>query len=797
MRHGVNIWLLGVAWAGCAFGQELPVHELPLIVEEPSGVPRTDWPVTSGVPLPQGLLTDHRATALFNAAGQEIPLQTEILSQWPDGSLRWLLLDFQVNLAGGEKQTLTLRYGANVSRSKVGDPIRVETAADGKVTVNTGAVRLRYDPQFFQPQGTVFKSAGENDSDQEDPITINCGAAGIVLRDDQNRSFRTFRAMTGPAQFTVEQAGPLRSCLRVSGWLGSDEQRSFRYVARIHAYRGQPWIRVFFTFINDRQDALMAKVQKLEMRFYSRRCDYDLSVLNGHANRRGRVLQVDENQYLLKEQMVEGRAAGWAAIGSEAGGMAVGLREFWQNWPTAISCDRIRICLELCPDLPADLYADKPLEEENKLYYAVRDGFHTFKVGVAKTHELAINYFDGKPDAERLTQFFQAFEEPLLAVTPPAHASDSKALGSFPPSAPDRYFGYDPWLDRALQHHLQRRDQIREYGMLNYGDWYGERSVNWGNLEYDLAHGMFVQYLRTGDRRYFARGEQAARHHIDVDVIHATNPFLKNPWGAAPQVGEMWLHCLNHTGGYYEDAPLPVSRTYQMGHSTNFGHVWVGGDFEYYLLTGDRRAREVAIQAADAMVRHCPTAYSDHIRGLGWPIILVLNAYEVTGDPKYLDAATACWQVLKKNIDWQQGWVVQLAKGHCVHPERICFGNVPFMEGLTVSALARYHRVTQDPEVLRAITVGIDQMIRECWVEKDKAFRYTACPLSTPRTYISVCLAAEALAYESTLTGNQEHRRILRDGVREMIRKTGSGDGKSLAQLIHFTPFALDALKDD
>ncbi len=54
-----------------------------------------------------------------------------------------------------------------------------------------------------------------------------------------------------------------------------------------------------------------------------------------------------------------------------------------------------------------------------------------------------------------------------------------------------------------------------------------------------------------------------------------------------------------------------------MGHSTNFGHVRVGGDLEYYYLTGDRRAREVATEIADAMVRHCPTDYGTHIRGLG------------------------------------------------------------------------------------------------------------------------------------------------------------------------------------
>jgi len=760
---------IAVAFSACLVCPEARAGEVRLAVEEPAGVERQQWPVTSGIPLAQGALRDDGASALFDEAGREMPLQTESLARWPDGSIRWLLLDFQIDLAAKEKKTLALRYGPKVRRAAVEKPMRVTKQADGQVAIDLGG-----------------EGAGH-------PIIVSGGAEGILLQDEKGREFRPL----GPDQIEIEQSGPVRVCLRSSGSHAHDGARMFRYVTRVHGWRGQPYMRMFYTFINDDQNVLMARIRKLELRTWKLGFAGEALLLDGKAVPRGRLLQVDENHYLLDGRPAGGRACGWAATGSEGAGIAVGLRGFWQNWPKAIDCEPGRLSLELCPELPAGLYDGKPLEEENKLYYALRGGVHTFKVGVAKTHEIWVRYLDGKPDAKQLGAFFQAAEEPLLAVAEPAYISATKALGELPPADPtsEKYAGYDAWLSRGLDHHLKRRDKDREYGMLNYGDWYGERRVNWGNLEYDLAHGMFLQYLRTGQRRYFLRGEQAARHHIDVDVIHATNPHLKNPWGPPPQVGEIWLHCLNHTGGYYENAPLPVERTYQMGHSTNFGHVWVGGDFEYYYLTGDRRAREVGIQMADAMVRHCPTAYGDHIRGLGWPIILVLNAYDATGDKKYLDAATSCWQVLKKNIDWQKGWVVRLAKGHCVHPERICYGNVPFMEGLTVSALARYHRITKDPEVLRAITVGTDQMIRECWVEEDKAFRYTACPLSTPRTYISVCLAAEGMAYEARLTGNQEHLRILREGLREMLRKTGSGDGKSLAQLIHFTPYALWALE--
>lgn len=765
--------------------------EVKIAVEEPSGVDRTGWPVTSGIPLAEGTLKDHQASALFAPDGTEVPLQTEVLARWPDGSVRWLLLDFQIDLAAKEKKELTLRHGPGVVRATVEDPVRVVTQSDGKVTLEPGPVRLEYDPKRFMPQGTAWLNTGAG-GEEPRRVTLNCVADGAWLVDDRGRDHL---AHEQEAEITIEQAGPIRACLRVTGHHGPEPM--FRYVARVHAWRGRPWVRVFYTFINDHQESLMAKIRRLELRFWSAE-GAGTCLMDGKPAAEGRLFQVDESRYLVNGEPAGERGCGWAAVGSDRCGLAVGMRESWQNWPKAIRCDSSHgyVALELCPELPADLYDGKPLEEENKLYYQLRDGLHTFKVGVAKTHELWASYFAGKPDVGSLSDFFQAAEDPLLATCEPAHVCSTKAAGDLSPANPEKYFGYDAWLDRALEAQLKRRDTGREYGMLNYGDWYGERGVNWGNLEYDLAHGLFLQYLRTGDRRFFSRAEQAARHHIDVDVVHATNPHLKNPWGPPPRVGDVWLHCLNHTGGYYEDAPLPVSRTYQMGHSTNFGHVWVSGDLDYYYLTGDRRALEVSLEVADAMVSHMPTSYGTHIRALGWPMILVLAAYDATGDKKYLEAATKNWEVLKENIDWERGWVVRLAKGHCLHDELQCEGNVPFMEGLTCCALARYHRVTGDPEVLKAITVGIDQMIRECWQEDVKTFRYTACPLSSKAPYCLFMLSTEAMAYEIAKTGNREHLRILRDGVRAAV-PTGDGSdfGKNLAQMIFFTPHGLAALE--
>jgi len=777
---------------------------VPITVEEPSGVDRQSWPVTSGIPFAQGSLTEADQVVLATDAGQQLPLQTETLSTWPDGSIRWLLLDFQIDLKAKQRRTLELRFGTGVTSTAVPDPVSIRQEDDGSVLINTGPLELRPGGNHASLLGRVSLDRNSDGRVSQDELLLRDKDSGVLLMDALGNEFR----LGAPESTVIEASGPLRASVRIEGKHVSDDGSLFRYVVRLHAYRDKSWVRCSYTFINDHQASLMTSIKKLEVYVdqpggQRSGSSNGWSVLDAKtqpaaaANGENRLFQSDERHYDYNGQPAGERAPGWIASGDDEAGVAIGLRELWQNWPKSLTVNATSQSIGLCPELPAELYANKPLEEENKLFYHIRDGQHTFKVGLAKTHEMWFRFLSGREDPKSLADFYTAAEDPLLATCAPEYACSTNAAGRLLPADPGKFFGYDAWLDHAIDAHLARRDKVREYGMLNYGDWFGERRVNWGNLEYDLAHGLFLQYLRSGDRRYFSRAEQAARHHIDVDVVHATNPHLKNPWGAPPQVGEIWLHCLNHTGGYYEDAPLPVSKTYQMGHSTNFGHVWLSGDLDYYHLTGDRRAREVALQMADAMVRHMPTKYGDHIRAIGWPMIMVLHSYEATGDKKYLDAATQNWQVMKREIDWDRGWVVRLAKGHCLHEDddERCEGNVPFMEGMTLCALSRYHRLTGDPEVLKAITAGIDQMIRECWQEDVMTFRYTACPLSSKAPYPLFMLSVEALAYEGTLTGNTEHLRVLREGFRAAVPREANHEfGKGAAQMIHFAPHGMSAL---
>jgi len=99
----VSVMIMLLIIAGSANSR---AETAPLVVEEPSGVERRAWPVTSGVPLAEGVVADSSCVRL-RLDGKELPLQTETLSRWPDGSIKWLLLDFQIDLQANERRGLT------------------------------------------------------------------------------------------------------------------------------------------------------------------------------------------------------------------------------------------------------------------------------------------------------------------------------------------------------------------------------------------------------------------------------------------------------------------------------------------------------------------------------------------------------------------------------------------------------------------------------------------------------------------------------------------------------------------
>src|SRR5262249_34488338 len=73
---------------------------LDLIVGAPDAVSRRGEPVTCGGPLPRSLLRDTASLRMEDCQHQPVPFQARIIDIWPDGSARWLLLDWQADVVG-------------------------------------------------------------------------------------------------------------------------------------------------------------------------------------------------------------------------------------------------------------------------------------------------------------------------------------------------------------------------------------------------------------------------------------------------------------------------------------------------------------------------------------------------------------------------------------------------------------------------------------------------------------------------------------------------------------------------
>ncbi|MFQ5811084.1 MAG: hypothetical protein ACE5JM_15810, partial [Armatimonadota bacterium] len=115
-----------------------------LTVENPTDVPARNCPLTVGLPFAPTLLGDDAHIRLLDARGNEVPLQSEVTARWLDGSVKWVLLDFAMDVAAEGTASCTLEYGTEVQRGKAAEGI-VIAEDDDELAVDTGRLRVVFD----------------------------------------------------------------------------------------------------------------------------------------------------------------------------------------------------------------------------------------------------------------------------------------------------------------------------------------------------------------------------------------------------------------------------------------------------------------------------------------------------------------------------------------------------------------------------------------------------------------------------------------------------------------------------
>jgi hypothetical protein len=249
------------------------------------------------------------------------------------------------------------------------------------------------------------------------------------------------------------------------------------------------------------------------------------------------VWQRDERQY---ETVVGGsrrvRTGGHDGVFDLGGGVTVAIRDFWQNYPKRVETRDNRLFIGLAPELPDGEYDDEPQDMITRLFLSMRGGVYEFMQGLQRRHTLLFDFGGNRtPSVD------------TLARSVPQTYAKSGVMGPMlaEQNLPTRYADYGDFARSMLDRYVDDRQKKRAYGLMNWGDWYGERRYNWGNNEYDGVHGLLGHFTMLGDADFLREGSLMAKHLVDVDTKH----HARDP----REVGIVYIHLVGHTGGYFGD----------------------------------------------------------------------------------------------------------------------------------------------------------------------------------------------------------------------------------------------------
>lgn len=559
---------------------------------------------TLGLPWPRGAQPRGQDFHALDAQGRPLPLQTWPLAWWPDGSIKWTAHALPAGVDAGAAPRI--RPGKGTATS--GPRVTVTTSADA-VDVDTGVLRCRLPRQGARLIASVQREGREILSN------CTLVAQADDKPDSENGPVTQTPLESRIATVTVEQSGPVRAVVKVDGKHRSAAGREWLpFSVRFYFYAGAESLRVMHTFVfdgNEHQDFLRGIGLRFDVPLRDALHDRHIrfageagglwaeGVRNLTGLRRDPGAAVREAQlagratppleqwgaqvrklhhripawgdYTLSQLSADGfqirkrtkaghgwipaafgrRAPGSGYIGGASGGVAFGLRDFWQRHPTQLDVrnahtDVAQVTLWThSPDAPAmDLrfYHDglgqetheEELEGLEMTYEDYEKGFGT-PVGIARSSEITLWALAATPSRERLVQMAASVQQPAQLAAHPARYLQAGVFGrlwSLPDRSTPTRRRIEDKLDFLFSFYAREVEQRHWYGFWDYGDirhtydadrheWrYDVGGFAWDNSELSPDLWLWYAYLRSGRADIFRFAEAMVRHTSEVDIYH-------------------------------------------------------------------------------------------------------------------------------------------------------------------------------------------------------------------------------------------------------------------------------------
>ena len=334
-------------------------RQVPLTVANSADWPRAAEPVVSGVPIPMGELARADQARLLDGSGTVVPCQITGTGLWPDGSVKWLLLDFQASVPAAGAAAYVLEYGSAVA----GAPPRsglIVTRGEGRLQVDTGPATFVFDPAAGVPWSVTRQDA-------QAPAFVLDGQ--IAADDGRQWSLSAAREATTVA---IEEESPFRLVVRWRGRFAGDGVRSHRLRPRTHLFAGRAEALIEYGVVPTEAE------ETISLRRVCVRLKGNVSGIAEFVPTSGqgvqaavadwpRLVQTGASAYgnrgafpsavrsATGATLAEGeKALGILRTGSAAQPLLVCLPHFWEQFPKALSCTPgIEVDLWLTTGVPA------------------------------------------------------------------------------------------------------------------------------------------------------------------------------------------------------------------------------------------------------------------------------------------------------------------------------------------------------------------------------------------------------------------------------------------------------------
>ena len=367
------------------------------------------------------------------------------------------------------------------------------------------------------------------------------------------------------------------------------------------------------------------------------------------------IFQDSAHHYRIQKQTQPGCCSLTAAEGKRAhgamevcgadGGLMLGIRDFWQKYPSGLEiaglAQESSYCTAWFYSPEAEAY-DFRHYDTRSYQMSSYEGFSEVGAcanGIAVTSECTLRLECKLTEKGELRRFSNRVQKPPVYTADPLTYHEKQAFGTWSlvrRTTPAECFLEDQ-LEKVFDFYRREIDNRNWYGLFDYGDvmhtydpirhcWrYDMGGFAWQNTELVPTYWLWLYFMRTGREDVFTVAEAMSRHCGEVDCYH---------FGPMKGIGSR--HNVRHWGCSCKEPRIGMA-----GH-----HRF------YYYLTGDFRTGDVMEDAKDAdesmkNLSHFVKEDTDgaHVvirSGPDWTSFLSnwMTQYERTLDHRYLDKIT-------------------------------------------------------------------------------------------------------------------------------------------------------------